>query len=329
MLISIIIPVYRVEKYIRCTLQSIYCQKYDDQKFEVICVNDGTPDSSMNIVDEFVRQHDNLHVVNQINQGLSCARNAGLKIAKGDYIWFVDSDDTITMGSLSQLEVYLKKDDSQTDIWGFNITRIQELSGHEAVEKVILRIKDSHLYGKIINKNQLTHKVHIAPVQRFIFKRAFLDEYQLRFYPKILHEDKEFMVKAFFWAKRIILLDYSPYRYLVRVSGSIMSNINMKSVYSKLMIIKSFEKYQTQNSHSKKECIYFYDNAFILAIDLLEMEMQFPEYINMVNENASLFRSVALKGCIANIFYKDITKIIKSLLILISPKLYHFIAIHN
>ena len=110
---------------------------------------------------------------------------------------------------------------------------------------------------------------------------------------------------------------------------TIMSNINMKSVYSKLMIIKSFEKYQTQNSHSKKECIYFYDNAFILAIDLLEMEMQFPEYINMVNENASLFRSVALKGCIANIFYKDITKIIKSLLILISPKLYHFIAIHN
>ena len=277
MLLSIIIPIYKVEKYIRGTLYSIYSQEYDEREFEVICVNDGTPDSSMDIVDEFVRQHDNLHVINQMNQGLSCARNAGLKIAKGNYVWFVDSDDTIAKGSLNQLQDYIKKDDNQTEIWAFNMTRVQESSKNETVERVILKHRNSHLYGKCINKDQLIHKVHIAPVQRFIFKRAFLDNYQLHFYPKILHEDKEFMVKAFFWARKIMLIDYSPYRYLVRTSGSIMSDINMKSVYSKLMIIKSFENYKTFNSHTTQEYIYFNDNAFMMVIDILEMKMQLPE----------------------------------------------------
>lgn len=329
MLLSIIIPIYKVEKYIRGTLYSIYSQEYDEREFEVICVNDGTPDSSMDIVDEFVRQHDNLHVINQMNQGLSCARNAGLKIAKGNYVWFVDSDDTIAKGSLNQLQDYIKKDDNQTEIWAFNMTRVQESSKNETVERVILKHRNSHLYGKCINKDQLIHKVHIAPVQRFIFKRAFLDNYQLHFYPKILHEDKEFMVKAFFWARKIMLIDYSPYRYLVRTSGSIMSDINMKSVYSKLMIIKSFENYKTFNSHTTQEYIYFNDNAFMMVIDILEMKMQLPEYTQVINENVNSFRFVALRGCVANIFYKDIKKIMKSLLVLISPKLYHIIATHN
>ena len=88
MLLSIIIPVYNVEHYIKTTLQSVFNQNIDETSYEVIVINDGTPDNSMSIVTEFSKKHKNLSIISQDNQGLSCARNAGLQRAKGDYVWF-------------------------------------------------------------------------------------------------------------------------------------------------------------------------------------------------------------------------------------------------
>lgn len=101
MLVSIIIPVYNVEQYIEQCLSSIYAQDISEDIFEVIAVNDGTPDNSMSIVKTIASQHKNLVIINQENQGLSVARNTGLDHAKGEYIWFVDSDDWLTKDSLS------------------------------------------------------------------------------------------------------------------------------------------------------------------------------------------------------------------------------------
>ena len=92
MILSIIIPVYKVEKYVRKTLESVFSENFSDNEVEVIVVNDGTPDRSMDIVNEFV-SHKSLRIINQENQGLSGARNTGIKAAKGKYVWFVDSDD--------------------------------------------------------------------------------------------------------------------------------------------------------------------------------------------------------------------------------------------
>ena len=102
MRLSIVIPVYNVEPFIRGTLDSIYKQGVDESLFEVIVVNDGTLDNSMAIVEMFADAHTNLAIINQKNQGLSAARNSGIKVAKGDYIWVVDSDDSITENSISQ-----------------------------------------------------------------------------------------------------------------------------------------------------------------------------------------------------------------------------------
>ena len=101
MLVSIIIPIYNVEKYIEQCFTSIYAQDISEDIFEVIAVNDGTPDNSMSIVKTIASQHKNLVIINQENQGLSVARNTGLDHAKGEYIWFVDSDDWLTKDSLS------------------------------------------------------------------------------------------------------------------------------------------------------------------------------------------------------------------------------------
>ena len=99
MKLSVIIPVYKVEKYINQCLQSFRLNNFDSERYEIIIVNDGTPDKSMDIVDEYINILP-IKIVNQDNMGLSKARNKGLSIATGDYIWFVDSDDWITPNAL-------------------------------------------------------------------------------------------------------------------------------------------------------------------------------------------------------------------------------------
>ena len=94
MKISIIIPVYNVEKYLRECLDSILAQSYKD--FEIILADDGSTDSSGNICDEYSMKYENIKVLHKNNNGLSSARNAGLDIAQGEYILFIDSDDVVS-----------------------------------------------------------------------------------------------------------------------------------------------------------------------------------------------------------------------------------------
>ena len=110
-ILSIIIPVYNVEKYVWKTLESIFESTLLKSELEVIVVNDGTKDNSMSIVNEFAVKFDNLKIINQENQGLSVARNTGLKAARGKYVWFVDSDDWVEYDSLPFLLNHLQYSD--------------------------------------------------------------------------------------------------------------------------------------------------------------------------------------------------------------------------
>ena len=100
MKLSIVIPVYNVEKYVNRCLLSVLNQKVSSNEYEIVIVNDGSTDSSLSIVEEMIESYNNVILVSQENAGLSAARNRGLLLAKGDYIWFVDSDDWIDDDSL-------------------------------------------------------------------------------------------------------------------------------------------------------------------------------------------------------------------------------------
>lgn len=100
-LISIIVPTYNVEKYIRTCIESILAQTY--RNVEVIIVNDGSTDQSLAVISDLICSHHNVKVINQKNQGLSVARNTGIDVATGKYITFVDADDKIMPGFVSSL----------------------------------------------------------------------------------------------------------------------------------------------------------------------------------------------------------------------------------
>lgn len=108
-MVSIIVPIYNVEQYIPKCIESILAQTYRD--FELILVDDGSPDNCGKICDEYAKQDSRVHVIHQENKGVSAARNAGISLAKGEYIMLVDSDDFITENMLEKCMTVLQKAD--------------------------------------------------------------------------------------------------------------------------------------------------------------------------------------------------------------------------
>lgn len=109
MKLSIIIPIYNAENYIAKCLQSLYEQDLPIEHYEIIVVNDGTPDNSMKIVEHYANRFNNIKIIDQKNSGVSIARNKGISNAIGDYITFVDSDDWISRNSLGYIYTFLQK----------------------------------------------------------------------------------------------------------------------------------------------------------------------------------------------------------------------------
>lgn len=239
MKLTIVIPVYNVEDYIRGTLDSIYNQKVDEQLFEVIVVNDGTPDNSMDIVKEFAVVHSNLSMINQQNQGLSAARNAGIKVAKGDYIWVVDSDDCVTENSIVEAFAIIKKH-HDVDMFCFDL---YEQRGKKLMPtSLFTKASYQKYYGEVHDGYFYCRKLPTGVSQKFLFRRGFLQENHLEFTPGIYHEDQDFLIRCYTKAKRILPLRKIWYIYNIRESGSITSTFKIKRFHDLLWIINNFRR---------------------------------------------------------------------------------------
>ena len=242
--LSIVIPIYNVEKYIGVCLGSIFSQKVRENVFEVIIVNDGTPDKSMEVVRGF-EYHDNLVIVNQSNQGLSVARNTGLSKAEGEYVWFVDSDDCLLTGALERVLHYLSK------FPGIDVlASVLELMD-ERTRKTYIEYKPHKSFNT--GREYLFVGNNLGATQRYILRRQFLLDNNLAFMPDVYHEDGEFGPKMLYLAKSIVLIDKPVYCYLQRDSGSIMSNRKMKMNYDLIKIYYSLEKFRRERVGKKDE----------------------------------------------------------------------------
>lgn len=308
MILSIIIPVYNVEKYIKTTLTSIYNQKFDETDYEVIIINDGTPDNSMAVVRDFTH-HPNLVIINQENQGLSGARNTGIQAASGDFIWFVDSDDSVTEDSLSFIKKLVTNVDAE--IYSFDMLKIEEHNHAERIEPIILKQKYSATYAHITSVEKIWKKIQICPAQRFLFSKKFIKQNKLIFFPGIYHEDEEFCVRALVHANRIAIVNKSIYKYLIRSSGSITSDFKMKSVWSRLQIVKNFI-----NEGSKEISVYkknvFFDRVFENDFWMLSIDPKIhDEYPAFISEYRNILKKQMRLSFFKSLHYMSIGKIYK------------------
>ncbi|MDD7100324.1 MAG: glycosyltransferase [Bacteroidaceae bacterium] len=209
---SIIIPIYNVEAYLSSCLDSVFSQGIDDTNFEVVCVNDGSPDNSVEIVKHYMSEHNNIVLLNQVNQGVSIARNNGLAHAKGDYVLFLDSDDKIFSSSLKSLSAEIEKS-IHTDIMICNFVREGRYSycWHETFQAHKLYSSGEMLNGGLLQ----------GSVMGICFDRNFLLNNGVCFLDGIKNgEDTNFMLQCLFNAKSIQFFDIDLYEVVLRSNSA-------------------------------------------------------------------------------------------------------------
>ena len=198
--LSIIVPVYNVEKYIRPCFESIFKQGLDENEFEVIIVNDGSTDKSMEMISDIISQHNNITIINQENQGLSVARNNGIAAAKGEYIFMPDSDDLLIEDAIPSLLNQALK--TKVDIIAADFLKLdnEEIAHYKYVpqqEVTYTEKTGEQLFLEDLNPHQ-------CYVWRSLFRREFITENNLSFYPGIRYQDVPFTHECYLKANRCI-----------------------------------------------------------------------------------------------------------------------------
>jgi glycosyltransferase involved in cell wall biosynthesis len=235
--LSIIVPVYNVEEYIRPCIESIFRQGLDDSDFEVIIVNDGTEDRSMEEIADIIGNHDNVTVINQENQGLSAARNNGIAVAKGEYILMPDPDDLLIKNSVpSLLKLAL---DTKADIVVANFLEMDndEIANykHHPQDNISTR----ELTGEQLFIEELNP--HECYVWRSLFRKEFLSNNHISFYPRIKFQDVPFTNECYLKAKRCIRTSQLLNIYRQR-AGSATAFFNLYKAYDfGIAIVKTWQ----------------------------------------------------------------------------------------
>lgn len=198
--LSIIVPVYNVEKYIRPCFESIFKQGLSDDEFEIIIINDGSTDNSMEMISDIISQHNNITIINQENQGLSVARNNGIAAARGEYILMPDSDDLLIENALPTLLYEALK--TKVDIIAADFLKMddEEITHYKHIpqEEVTYTEKNGEqIFIKDLNPHQ-------CYVWRSLFRREFITENNLSFYPGIRYQDVPFTHECYLKAGRCI-----------------------------------------------------------------------------------------------------------------------------
>lgn len=234
MILSIIIPVYNVEKYVEKCIRSCENQDIPKEDYELIVVNDGSPDGSLAIVERLAKEYSNIKVVSQENQGLSAARNTGLECARGEYVWFVDSDDWIEENCLKEMTEKLVDD---IDILQIQCKRAYEDGSTKVPAQKFL---DGMYSGKEVT--ELGGLADPAPFS--ILRSKFLKENDFKFFPGIYHEDAELKSRMVYTAKKVAFHKPPIYYYLQRTSGSIMTAPKPKRSSDLLIVCRHLHNFQ-------------------------------------------------------------------------------------
>lgn len=246
MLLSIIVPVYNVEKYIRKCLDSIFSQNFNQAEVEVIVVNDGTLDKSMDIVEEF-RKEPSLKVINQTNQGLSSARNAGIRAASGNWMWFVDSDDWIEANAIEELLPILNS--SCDDAIIIKLSSITEDG------KRLKWWQDDYVQSFTLPGPQIIlNHIPYTPAQQYLIRRKLVVDNNLFFRQGIYHEDHEWALRMLLSTEKVCFINKNLYWYLQR-SGSITSSptLVVKRINSCCEILKSQRQLLLKTTNKEKQ----------------------------------------------------------------------------
>lgn len=281
--VSLIIPVYNVEKYIRKCLVCAVNQTLKD--IEIIVVNDGSTDKSLKIINTFKNMHPNFIVINQENMGLSAARNNGLKLARGNYVAFADSDDYFDLNFLKLLYEAVKKNDSDIGICKYKKVRDK---------KTRLKYKYNYQnndYKIIDSKMALKQLLMDLKIKNYAWNKIYKKELFINnniFFPEGRYfEDLATTYKLFFHAKNIVLTYDRSYYYLQR-KGSITRNFSTKHGEDIILTLDEIKTFLVENEilddYKKEFAFLCFKNYQYLKMVYIKKKYDNQEIIEL-NEN--------------------------------------------
>lgn len=280
--LSIIIPIYNVEKYIEECLESVLSQITPD--IEVVVVNDGTPDNSMTLVETILNQYsqdiqDQFVIINQSNQGLSCARNAGLDIAKGEYVGFLDSDDKLLSRYIELVLEVIEK--TNCDIIDFNILTSQN-------DILDLRPEANNSLDSVFKAG------HWYSWARVVKKDLFS---KFRFTPNIYYEDFDLTPLLYLSATTINHINEPLYWYRKNDEGITLNKSqsnNQKTLESIQIIMKKY--LSLFNSTNNPYYAYLVVNSLYMLHITAIKRLGIKEALKFLKYNQAVFNDDKIQG---------------------------------
>lgn len=253
--LSVIVPVYKVETYIRECILSIQNQTIKD--IEIIVINDGTPDRSIEKITDLAFSDKRIKIVNKLNEGVSSARNLGIMISQGEYISFVDADDKVEPHFLENLY-------GVAVVKNYEIVRgsFRDFSG-KVLRGWVADAPEGQFTGLEFMRKVYIDKFSLA-IWNGIYKKSFLKAHHILFIEKLtIGEDSAFWYDMAFYSKKIYCINFTDYRYRIRPGSALTSNdYSGEAQNSKEKIISLFKKMALETEMEKKLLLaYCVENA--------------------------------------------------------------------
>ncbi|WML45813.1 glycosyltransferase [Neobacillus sp. PS3-40] len=309
--ISIIVPVYNTEQYLKKCIDSILKQTFTN--FEIIIVNDGSTDKSGSISDEYATKDNRVKVIHKRNGGLSSARNAGIKIAKGEFIGFVDGDDYIDVNMYYELYRLCRETESDISICKFE----REIKG-----KLTNKIEAE--FNKVMDNQEAMRQLFLGNLYRFsvcnkLFRKTCFDN--ILFPEGRIHEDLSTTYKLFSNSNKAVYTNYKGYVYVKRENSILTSKFNEKRLDAFIgweEILSFMNQNYPKLSREFISCFAYssVDNIFYI-LDQVENKEKRGSYLFIIQRLVRKYYKQILKNDSLSIRYKFILSLINYSFILL------------
>ncbi|MBD5385734.1 glycosyltransferase family 2 protein [bacterium] len=306
--LSIIIPCYNVGEYIGNTLDSIL--KQTDKSWEVIAVDDGSTDNTLDILHSFSKDNSRIKVITQNNSGVSIARNEGLKLATGNYVYFLDGDDTIATNLVEEVNQYVHHRHSDIILFGF---KEQKSPSKERIHLPKSNKKQT-LLNKFLTNQQLIHICSCVFNREFIINQNIIFDRATSF-----SEDREFISLSLDKADSIGIIRKVLYTYLYRETSAMRRNLYDIRKLSSVIANERMYNYFKYTDYRASSLIQLQTTIILHLRQIVHGCQVNPEIQTILEHKATTYLSLPTPLCL----HRD------SLFSFILSKLYHFPLIFN
>ena len=279
--VSVIIPVYNTEKYVREAILSITQQSL--KELEIIIINDGSTDGSLDIVEKISNKDSRIHIYTQTNQGLSKARNTGINHARGKYIYFMDSDDLLEEDAMEIC--YLKCEEMQLDFVFFDAQSFYDNNVKNAPSlnyKRTDKLENKVYAGNEALELQLQNREYTPSACLNFIHKDFLNSINLQFYPGIIHEDQLFTTLLYLQATRTACVKRAFFQRRMRENSIMTRKLTYRNIEGYLVVTQEILNFKEQTTENKNKAIIdLYLSQMLNAAMWQAHSLQFSERIRL------------------------------------------------